>query len=180
MRKFGLATLAILMFTFCTPEREDPFLVGTDRVGKLLKSHSLSDLSEVYRQDSLVRDTTRMAMGPVKRIEVYEPGGRHLLTLTPAKDTVERVGNVHIRDPRFKTESGIGLESTFGDIEKAYEVKKVVSSLKNILVLVKGHPVYFTISREALPPALRYTDASIEAVQIPDGAPIKYMMVGWE
>lgn len=180
MRKFGLATLALLSLTFCTPEAEDPFLVGTDRVGKLLKSHRLSDLSGVFSQDSLVRDTTGMAMGPANRIEVYEPGGKHLLTLTAAADTVERVGNVRIRDPRFRTEAGIGLESTFGDIEKAYEVRKVVSSLKNILVLVKGHPVYFTISREALPPALRYTDASIDAVQIPDTAPIKYMMVGWE
>lgn len=171
---------AALLLTFCKPDRQDPFLVGKERVGKLLKTHRVAQLDSLYSLDSLVRDTARLAMGGNRQIEVYEPGGKHLLTLTPGIDSMERIDNIRIWDPRFKTEAGIGLESTFGDIEKAYEIRKVVSSLNNILVLVKGHPVYFTISREELPAALRYTDTPIEAVQIPDQAQIKYMMVGWE
>lgn len=180
MKKYLLSLCAVLLLTYCTPDRQDPFLVGKDRVGKLLKTHRVSQLDSIYQQDSLVRDTTSPSMGRIRQIDVYEPGGKHLLTLTPSMDSLETIDNIRIWDPRFKTESGIGLESTFGEIEQAYQIRKVVSSLNNILVLVKEHPVYFTISREELPAALRYTNTPIEAVQIPDTAPIKYMMVGWE
>ena len=180
MKKYLLSLCVTLLLTYCTPDRQDPFLVGKDRVGKLLKSHRVSQLDSIYQQDSLVRDTATLSIGRARRIDIYEPGGKHLLTLTPSLDSLERIDNIRIWDPRFKTEAGIGLESTFGEIEKAYEIRKVVSSLNNILVLVREHPVYFTISREELPAALRYTNTPIEAVQIPDTAPIKYMMVGWE
>ena len=180
MKKYLLSLCAVLLLTYCSPDRQDPFLVGKDRVGKLLKTHRVSQLDSIYQQDSLVRDTTSPSIGRIRQIDVYEPGGRHLLTLTPSMDSLETIENIRIWDPRFKTEAGIGLESTFGEIEKAYQIRKVVSSLNNILVLVREHPVYFTISREDLPAALRYTNTQIEAVQIPDNAPVKYMMVGWE
>jgi hypothetical protein len=180
MKKYTLLFCAALLLTYCAPEREDPFLVGKERVGKLQKTHRVSQLDSIYQLDSLVRDTASLSIGRNRRIDVYEPGGTHLLTLTPSLDSLERIDNIRIWDPRFKTEAGIGLESTFGEIEKAYEIRKIVNSLNNILVLVKEHPVYFTFSREELPAALRYTDTPIEAVQIPDGARIKYMMVGWE
>ena len=180
MKKYFLLICAVLLLTYCKTDRQDPFLVGKERVGKLLKTHRVSQLDSIYRLDSLVRDTSSLTIGRNRQIDVFEPGGKHLLTLTPATDSLERIDNIRIWDPRFKTEAGIGLESTFGEIEKAYEIRKVVSSLNNILVLVKEHPVYFTISREELPAALRYTNTQIEAVQIPDDAHIKYMMVGWE
>jgi len=180
MKKYLLSLCAVLLLTYCTPDRQDPFLVGKDRVGKLLKTHRVSQLDSIYQQDSLVRDTTSPSIGRIRQIDVYEQGGKHLLTLTPSMDSLETIDNIRIWDPRFKTEAGIGLESTFGEIEKAYQIRKVVSSLNNILILVREHPVYFTISREELPAALRYTNTPIEAVQIPDNAPVKYMMVGWE
>jgi len=180
MKKYLLLFGAILVLTQCKTDRQDPFLVGKERVGKLLKTHRVAQLDSIFQLDSLVRDTARLTVGSNRQIDVYEPGGKHLLTLTPSMDSLERIDNIRIWDPRYKTEAGIGLESTFGEIEKAYEIRKVVSSMNNILVLVKEHPVYFTISREELPAALRYTNTPIEAVQIPDQAPIKYMMVGWE
>ena len=180
MKKYFLFIAAVLLLTNCQTDRQDPFLVGKDRVGKLLKTHRVSQLDSIYSQDSLARDTASLTVGRNRRIDVYEPGGKHLLTLTPSMDSLQHIDNIRIWDSRFKTEAGIGLESTFGEIEKAYEIRKVVSSLNNILVLVKEHPVYFTISREELPAALRYTNTPIEAVQIPDQANIKYMMVGWE
>ena len=180
MKKHLLLLCAALLLTYCKPEQEDPFLIGKERVGKLLKTHKSSQLDSIYQQDSLVRDTASLSIGLNSRIDVYESGGKHLLTLTPSLDSLARIDNIRIWDPRFKTEAGIGLESTFGEIETAYEIRKVVSSLNNILILVKEHPVYFTISREELPAALRYTDTPIDAVQIPDDARIKYMMVGWE
>ena len=170
----------ILLFAQCSPDGEDPFLIGADRVGKLKRSHRLPDLDQVYLSDSVVQDTTRMNMGRNEKIEVYEKGGKHLLTLTPDTDSLPGIENIRIRDPRYRTPEGISLESTFGEIEEKYEIRKVVSTSGNILVLLKDNPLYFTISRDELPASLRYSGGAVDAVQIPDAARIKYMMVGWE
>jgi hypothetical protein len=180
MKKYLFILCLALLSAQCSTEKEDPFLIGKDRVGKLLKSHKVSDLETVFQADSLIRDTTRMNMGGNRKIEVYEKGGAHLLTLTPSQDSIPGIESVWIRDPRYKTVAGIGLEATYGEIEKAFEVRKVVSSLNNVLVLLKDNPLYFTISREELPGALKYSGTPVEALQIPDEARVKYAMVGWE
>ncbi|MEJ2163112.1 MAG: hypothetical protein P8X60_07310 [Robiginitalea sp.] len=180
MKKYLLLLCAVLLFAQCKSEQEDPFLIGKDRVGKLLQTHRLTDLDVVYQSDSLVRDTSNLNMGRNGKIEVYEKGGSHLLTLTPSADSIPGIENIQIRDPRFTTAEGIHLNSTFGDIEKAYEIRKVMGSLNNIVILLKDHPLYVTISREELPAALRYGGTDIEPVQIPEKAGIKYIMVAWE
>ena len=180
MKNYLILLCVIFLLGSCTGEQEDPFLIGKDRVGKLLQTSRLAELDEVFQLDSLVRDTALLNMGRNGKIEVYEKGGAHLLTLTPDADSIPGIENVQIRDARFQTAEGISLESTYGDIEQAYEVRKVVSSMNNVLVLLKDHPLYVTISREELPAAIRYTETNIEAVQIPEQARIKYMMVAWE
>jgi hypothetical protein len=48
------------------------------------------------------------------------------------------------------------------------------------VVLIKYSDIYFTIDKKELPSSLRYASSvNIEAVQIPDTAKIKYMMLGW-
>ena len=180
MRKIPLFLCLAFLVVQCTTDKKDPFRVDKDRVGKLEKTHTVSDLETVFETDSLIRDTTRMNMGRNRKIEIYEKGGAHLLTLTPSQDSVPGIESVWSRDPRYKTAEGIGMETTFGEIEKTYEIRKVVSSLNNVLVLLKDNPMYFTISREELPGALKYSGTPVEAVQIPDEARVKYVMVGWE
>lgn len=180
MKKYALILCLGFITIQCSTDKENPFLIEKERVGKLEKKHTVSDLEAVFQADSLIRDTTRMNMGGNRKIEVYEKGGAHLLTLTPSQDSVPGIESVWIRDPRYKTGEGIGLESTFGEVEKAYEIRKVVSSLNNVLILLKDNPMYFTISREELPGALKYSGTPVEVVQIPDEARVKYIMVGWD
>jgi hypothetical protein len=53
--------------------------------------------------------------------------------------------------------------------------------MNNVVILLNDSDIYFTISKEELPSSLRYASSvNIEAVQIPDDAKIKYMMVGWD
>jgi hypothetical protein len=181
MKKLPFLALACaLLLTHCKPDTEDPFSIGPDRVGKLHREHTSGQLDSIFRADSLVRDSTRLKLGQDGKIEVFEKGGRLLLTLSPASDTLHRIGNIRIHDPRYRTEEGVSLGSTFGEIKARYEIRKVITSLNNLVILLKGSDVYFTISREDLPASLRYTTDPVEAVQIPDAAPVKYMMVGWD
>ena len=53
--------------------------------------------------------------------------------------------------------------------------------MNNVVIILKETGVYFTIDKKELPESLRYNSSiNIEAVQIPDAAKIKYMMLAWE
>jgi len=47
------------------------------------------------------------------------------------------------------------------------------------VIFVKESDLYFTIDKSELPGNLRYGTSTIEEVQIPGEAKIKYLMIGW-
>lgn len=185
MRKIA-ATLLLLWGIIslqCEQKPKDTtFLITESSIGKLDKTSLTRDLEIIYEQDSIVKDTAKLNIGfGAKKIDIYEKGGTHLLTLTPSSDSIPTIENVRIQDLRFKTEKGVGLHSTFKDIKDNYQISKIVTSFKNVVVLIKNSNLYFTIDKAELPSSLRYASSvNIEAVQIPDAAKIKYMMLSWE
>ncbi|MEM7487022.1 MAG: hypothetical protein AAF348_17580 [Bacteroidota bacterium] len=175
---FGV--LNLLVFFGCK-EKDTTFLISENSVGTLLHTTPIRDLETVFVQDSIVKDTLNLKIGTrTRKVKVFEKGGKHLLTLTPSLDSIPTVENVRIFDVRYETEKGIGLNSTFGEIQQKYPIKKIVTTLKSIVVFPKASNLYFTIDKEELPANLRYGTSTIEAVQIPDDAKIKYMMLGWD
>lgn len=184
MKKYVLAigVCCLLFLMNCKKEVDTTFLITDTTIGKLDKNSLARDLGVIYDQDSIVKDTARLGIGfGAKKIDVFEKGGSHLLTLTPSTDSIATIQNVRIQDNRFKTEKGIGLYSTFKDIKDNYELGKLQTSMNNVVVFIKNSDLYFTIDKKELPSSLRYgSSTNVEAVQIPDKAKIKYMMLGWE
>lgn len=184
MKKFflviGICTMALSMQ--CEKEKDTKFLITNNSVGQLEKVSLIRDLEVIFYQDSIVKDTMKLTSGlGARSIKIYEKGGNHLLTLTPSSDSIPKIQNVRINDPRFKTEKGIGLQSTFKDIKEKYTIQKIVTAINNIVIFVKDSDIYFTIDKSQLPENLRYVSSpNIDAVQVPDNAKIKYLMVGWE
>ena len=173
---------AITLMVQCEKEKDTTFLITNTSVGKLEKISLVRDLEVIFDQDSIVKDTMKLASGfGARSIRIYEKGGSHLLTLTPSTDSIPKVQNVRVIDPRFKTDKGVSLISTFKDIKKKYTIQKIVTSINNIVIFVKDSDIYFTIDKSQLPENLRYVSSpNIEAVQVPEAAKIKYLMVGWE
>ena len=174
---FGALTLLILI---SCGEKDTTFLITQERVGKLDKISLVRDLELIYADDSIVKDTMYSRIGTgTRKIKVFEKGGKHLLTLTPSRDSIPTVENIQIMDERFISEGGIGLSSTFKDIQEQYTIKKIVTALNNVVIFVNETNMYFTIAKDQLPANLRYSTTNIEAVHIPEEAKIKYLMVGW-
>jgi len=173
--------MSLILFIGCKEEKDSRYLITKDSVGKLKRTDLVKDIAHIYEQDSVVQDTSALNIGTsTKKINIYEKGGKHLLTITPTSDSIPKIENLRIYDPRFVSDKGIGLNSTFKEIKDNYTIRKIVTSRNNVVLFVKDSDMYFTISREELPASLRYaTNTSIEAVQIPDNARIKYLMVGW-
>lgn len=183
MKPFLYLTLgSILFFTSCQKDTGTTFLITNTNIGQLDKKSLVRDLEIIFDQDSIVKDTVTLRFGNgAKKIKIYEKGGNHLLTLTPSADSIPSIENIHVHDPRFHTEKGIGPNSTFKDIREAYAIKKIQTSINNIIIFIKNSDLYFTIDKKELPSSLRYASSvNIEEVQVPDAAKIKYMMIGWE
>ena len=174
--------LMAMHFVQCLKEKDTTFLITKDSVGKLSRTSIVGDLDTIYALDSIVRDTTTMSkLGSYAKIKIYERGGKHLLTLNPSSDSIPKIENIRVYDPRFVTDKGVGLNSTFKDIKDHYTIRKIITSMNNLVIFLKENDMYFTIDKEELPSNLRYaTSTNIEAVQIPDTAKIKYLMIGWE
>lgn len=169
-----------ILFYSCVP-KDATFLITEDAVGLLTKGTSAKTLESLFANDSVVKDTTDFKIGNgINSIWVYEKGGKPLLKFTPNTDSLETINHVQVLDHRYLTENGIGLTSTFKDIQKHYEIKKIATTLKSVVIFPKGSNLYFTIDKQELPANLRFVNKEIEAVQIPDEAKIKYLMIGWE
>lgn len=182
MRKIIIIIGLTLCFIQCQKEKDTTFLITNTSIGKLNKNSLARDIEIIFEQDSIVKDTTKLLSGyGAKKIKIFEKGGNHLLTLTPTADSIPVIENIRVYDKRFLTEKGIGLTSTFKDIKDHYGISKILTSFNNIVVILKNSDIYFTIDKKELPSSLRYNNSlNIEAVQIPDGAKVKYMMIGWD
>jgi len=166
----------------CTDEQSNDFQISGDQVGKLSKESLARDIELIFEKDSVVQDTVKLNFGNgASKIKIYEKGGALLLTLTPNNDSIATIQNVLINDDRFVTDKGISKLSTFKEIRENYAIKKIITSLNNVVVLLKDSDLYFTIDKKELPESLRYNaNNNIEEVQIPDNAKVKYMMIGWD
>ena len=179
--KYTLAyCLILILFSACKKETDPRFNISKDGVGLISKTSTIKDLESFFSTDSIVRPSS-MAEGQSSSgiIEIYEKGGKQLLSITPSEDSIPGIANIRIHDERFVTPEGINVKSKFKEVRDRLDIKKVITSLNNVVILIRENDLYFTISKEELPSELRFSGAEIDLVQIPDEAEIKYMMVGW-
>ena len=181
MKILPILCLFILLVVSCKKEGNTEFSITKDQVGKVTRATLIKDLETIFAEDSLVRKDPNMELGTsTSKIEIFQKGGDHLLSITPNSDSLQTIENIRIYDSRFSTADGINMLSTFKDIKAHYTIKKVVTSMNNVVIFLKDSDLYFTISKEELPADLRFGTTNIDVVQIPDQAKIKYMMVGWD
>lgn len=181
MKKYFRSLFLLTALCLASCNKDTTFLISNTQVGKLQKTTTVKSLETVFKTDSLVDlSSTNGNKIRSKRLKVYEKGGKLLLTLTPSTDSIPTIENVRIEDERYLTKNGIGLHSTFKDVQDHYTIKELMTTLNNVVITVKESPIYFSISKQELPANLRFTNQKIEAVQIPDNAKIKYVMVGWQ
>ena len=183
MKKSLFLGLIIACLASCA-EKENPFLIQKNQIGKLNKDITVKQLDSVFKNDSLVKrigEGDYMQAGTDKYL-IYEKGGKQLFTLTPRQqhDENEKIKTIQIHDPRFKTEKGVSLKSTFKDIRENYKIKYIHNTLNNLVITAVGDE-YFMIDKKELAEDLRYDmKLTIDAIQIPDDAKIKQFMINWE
>ena len=184
MNRSHLIAVVIILFTLlgCEANKDPYFALSSEQVGLVKRHSSIDQVEELYATDSVVKDTLRLSIGVGNgKLKIFDKTSKHLLTLTPGADSIQRIEHVLIADPRYTTAEGIGLHSSFGEIKRHFAIDKIITSLNNVVVMLNNSDIYFTIDKKELPAHLRYTKTRpIELVEIPDQAKIKYLMVGWD
>ncbi|GGK33206.1 hypothetical protein GCM10007962_29480 [Yeosuana aromativorans] len=178
---FSSLIIAITLFTSCKKE-QDPFQISAQHVGLLTDSTQVKDLKAIYSQDSLVNYEGDEFTGAINDIEIFEKGGKKLLSLSPrnASDSTSYIQSVRIFDPRFKTDNNISVASTFKDIANNYKITRIDNLINTVVVTVNELNASFTIDKKELPANMRFDrDLKIEATHIPDKAKIKYFFLNW-
>lgn len=177
-----IALISTSLFVQCSKE-SNRFLITENRVGPVMSTTTVSQLDSIFKQDSIVKpnkESSLLSTGTA--IKVYEKGGTHLLTLTPASknDPSAVIEHIQVFDQRYKTDKGLHLMSTFRDLKSNYTIASIQNTLNNVIVTLKDSNIYITIDKNELPEELRFGSGTvIEKTQIPDEAKFKYFMVSW-
>ncbi|MDT0556103.1 hypothetical protein [Patiriisocius hiemis] len=178
-----LGTLVTLLFIQCGKEK-DPFLISNGAIGNLTKDIQVKQVDSIFAQDSIVKlNPIENALGTQGEVEVYDKDGKKLLLLSPSNenDPTAKISNIQVFDERYKTDKGLTLNSTFGDVKANYTISNVRTTIRSIVVFLEETDVYLTIEKVKLPENLRYDPSlEIDATQIPDDATFKYFMIGWD
>ena len=169
---------------FSCEEEKDPYIIDENSIGKLTRQVQVNQLDSIYVNDSIVKQLGEPELfRNSNEIRIYEKGGTPLLLLEPVQafDSTSTIGYVQVLDPRFKTAKGLSTASTFKDIVENYNISRIENTLSAAVVFIDALDIYISIDKKELPANLRYdTGARIKASQIPNDAPLKYFMIGWD
>jgi hypothetical protein len=178
-----ISAFASLLFVQCGKD-SDPFLIQNGAIGNLTKEHKIKQVDSIFAKDSIVKiSSSPNALETQGEVEIYEKGGKQLLLLTPKdeNDPNSTINSIQVLDSRYKTAKGLSTASTFKDVKTNYTIDNLQTTINAVVVFLKDTDVYLTIDKKSLPEELRYDmNIEVEASQIPDDAPIKYFMIGWE
>ena len=171
-----------LIFTSCKKE-QNPFEIGKQHIGFLTDSTQVKDLKTIFNNDSIVTFISGDEFtGNKNNIEIFEKGGKKLLSLTPkhALDSTSVIESIQIIDSRFKTPKNISTLSTFKELSDTYKISKINNLINSILIKVNEINASFAIDKKELPANIRFDmNLNIEATHIPDGAKVKYFFINW-
>ena len=182
-KSFYCLVFLTLVIVSCKKE-QDPFLISKQNIGLLTDSTQVNALELVFPNDSIVKSTNNNSFSSTSgEIEIFEKGGKKLLILEPSQalDSTAVIKSIQITDSRYKTSKGISTLSTFKDIDENYKISRITNLINSVVVFVDEINASFTIDKKELPGELRFDmNLTIEKIQIPGKAKIKYFFVYWD
>lgn len=177
MKKIIVLILLSLILVQCNNQNDT--LIAKNQVGKLSKSTKISDLDDIFKNDSVIRipeDTDNFY-----EYRVFQKGGKQLLTIKPKfeRDTIKLIESVQIFSNRFKTVKGISTLSVYKDIVDNYSINKIEPTFTSAIVIIDELNATFALDKNDL--RLNEFDMNkINKDQVPDMAKIKYITVWFD
>ncbi len=183
IKAITISILTLLLFIQCAEEK-DAFLISNSTVGNLTLGMKIKQIDSIFAMDSIVRLNPRQnESSTIGEVEIYEKGGEKLLLISPRDNynPESLISSFQFFDDRYKTVKGLNINSTFKDVKDNYKIANIETTLSTVVVFLEDSDLFINIDKKELPENLRYNpNFVIEAVNIPDEAKIKYLILSWK
>lgn len=183
LKKIIFIVFVSFLFIECKEEK-NPFLISNDFVGLLTRGMTIKKIDSVFSRDSIVKLYTQNDELPTQgEVEIFEKNGTKLLSISPItnNDPDALISNFQFFDPRYKTDKGLNLNSTFKDIKTNYKISNIETTISTVVLFLEDSDFFINIDKKELPENLRYNpNLEIDITNIPDEAKIKYFMLSWK
>jgi len=159
------------------------FAIEKGKVGHLTTKTTIKELSEIFKNDSIVSNLSEGALGDNyfqddDEYLIYNKDGKHLLTIVPKEqlDSTSTIKSIQIFDDRFKTTTGLNIRTSFSDIRANNTIDKIESSFYSATLFIDELNATIAIDKEEL--GLKtFSNQKVTVEQIPDLAKIKSFIV---
>jgi len=183
LKKIIAIVSVTLLFIECK-EEINPFLISNDSVGALTRGMTIKEIDSIFAQDSIVKLYAQNEELPAQgEVEIYDKNGTKLVSISPVtnNDPDALISNFQFFDPRYKTDKGLNLSSTFKDIKANYKILNIETTISTVVIFLEDNDLFINIDKNELPENFRYNpNLVIDITNIPDEAKIKYFMLSWK
>ena len=183
LKKIIVIISVTLLFIECK-EEINPFLISNDSVGTLTRGMTIKEIDSTFAKDSIVKLYAQNEELPTQgEVEIYEKNGTKLVSISPVtnNDPDALISNFQFFDPRYKTDKGLNLSSTFKDIKANYKILNIETTISTVVIFLEDNDLFINIDKNELPENFRYNpNLVIDITNIPDEAKIKYFMLSWK
>jgi len=184
MKKHSLLFLFLALLSLiisCSDSQK--FAIEKGKVGRLTTKTTVKELSEIFKNDSIVSNLSEGALGDNyfqddDEYLIYNKDGKHLLTIVPKEqlDSTSTIKSIQIFDDRFKTTTGLNIRTSFSDIRANNTIDKIESSFYSATLFIDELNATIAIDKEEL--GLKtFSIQKVTVEQIPDLAKIKSFIV---
>jgi hypothetical protein len=161
----------------------DNFHISENRVGIFSKGMTISDVYNTIPKEKIKKKVGygEFADDTYDDYEIYDSNEKKILILTPKQNgnTNSKINRISILDNRFKTTEKIGLNSTFGDLQKYYSTDKISPDMEHIVLDVEHINAWFSIKKTELQDGW-WNGKGIDKSKIPNTAKFDGITVWWK
>ncbi|KGL63734.1 hypothetical protein [Polaribacter sp. Hel1_85] len=179
--------LPIIVFAFSlliiSCSNSSKFKIEKGRVGEITTKTTIQELNKIFKNDSIVKNLSEGAQGDNYFQEddeyfIFEKGGKLLLTIMPKEqlDSTSTIKSIEIHDERFKTESGITVNSSFSEINANNSINKIERTFSSATLFLDNLNCTIAIDNEELG-LKEFNTQKVTKEQIPDLAKMKSFIV---
>ena len=183
LKKSCYLLLLALLLVQC--KQENQYLIEKGKVGYLNTETFVKDLPTIFEQDSICipleknkNKEVSLFFNDADEYEIFSKTGKKLLAVTPAEedDSISKIKSIQIFDVNYKTEKGVGIQSTFQQIKKNYVINKVETTLTSATLYIDELNATISIDKVEIGIS-KFNNDEILIEQIPDISKIKYFTI---
>ena len=185
MKKIFTLLLVVTLAVSCNSKETT---IDLNQVGPITNTTNVQQLSSLFKNDSIV---SRLSEGDLGNMNdyvldndtylIYQKGGKLLLSITPKNplDSLSKIKSITVFSDEYKTKEGVGLGSTFNDLNVNHNIDKLEATFKLVTVFVKDINATFTLDKEEIG-VKAFTLGDIDKKQIPDNSKFTSLTVWME